>query len=63
MIGQFNLGFIIGKLDEDLFIVDQVSLASLCIGVSFPSFSSIEPVSESGWSVMIIFALFFYAAR
>nr|XP_009784898.1 PREDICTED: DNA mismatch repair protein PMS1-like [Nicotiana sylvestris] len=23
VIGQFNLGFIIGKLDEDLFIVDQ----------------------------------------
>lgn len=24
VIGQFNLGFIVGKLDEDLFIVDQV---------------------------------------
>lgn len=24
VIGQFNLGFIIGKLDQDLFIVDQV---------------------------------------
>lgn len=26
VVGQFNLGFIIGKLDQDLFIVDQVSL-------------------------------------
>ncbi|KAF8652967.1 hypothetical protein HU200_062399 [Digitaria exilis] len=25
VVGQFNLGFIIGKLDQDLFIVDQVS--------------------------------------
>lgn len=24
VVGQFNLGFIIGKLDDDLFIVDQV---------------------------------------
>ena len=24
VIGQFNLGFIIGKLDQDLFIMDQV---------------------------------------
>lgn len=24
VIGQFNLGFIICKLDQDLFIVDQV---------------------------------------
>lgn len=24
-MGQFNVGFIIGKLDEDLFIVDQVN--------------------------------------
>lgn len=24
VIGQFNLGFIIGKLDQDLFVVDQV---------------------------------------
>jgi len=25
VIGQFNLGFIIVKLDSDLFIVDQVN--------------------------------------
>lgn len=29
VIGQFNLGFIIGKLDQDLFIVDQVRLQDL----------------------------------
>uniref|UniRef100_A0A453NYY2 MutL C-terminal dimerisation domain-containing protein n=2 Tax=Aegilops tauschii TaxID=37682 RepID=A0A453NYY2_AEGTS len=23
VVGQFNLGFIIGKLEQDLFIVDQ----------------------------------------
>ncbi|KMZ57622.1 hypothetical protein ZOSMA_84G00610 [Zostera marina] len=23
VVGQFNLGFIIGKLDDDLFIIDQ----------------------------------------
>lgn len=28
VIGQFNLGFIIGKLDQDLFIVDQVTVSS-----------------------------------
>ncbi|KAF9587320.1 hypothetical protein IFM89_001068 [Coptis chinensis] len=26
VIGQFNLGFIIGRLDQDLFIIDQVGL-------------------------------------
>lgn len=29
VIGQFNLGFIIGKLDSDLFIVDQVNFSQL----------------------------------
>lgn len=29
VVGQFNLGFIIGKLDQDLFIVDQVNFSSL----------------------------------
>ncbi|GJY91086.1 DNA mismatch repair protein [Tanacetum coccineum] len=38
VIGQFNLGFIIGKLDQDLFIVDQVlrlyhlSILNLTVG-------------------------------
>lgn len=30
VIGQFNLGFIIGKLDKDLFIVDQISFSRHC---------------------------------
>ncbi|KAL2238976.1 UNVERIFIED_CONTAM: putative U6 snRNA-associated Sm-like protein LSm4 [Sesamum indicum] len=30
VIGQFNLGFIIGKLDQDLFIVDQLETFFYC---------------------------------
>lgn len=50
MIGQFNLGFIIGKLDEDLFIVDQVILAN----PGFDVFLSVLYKNNHNFSEMVI---------
>jgi DNA mismatch repair ATPase MutL len=42
VIGQFNLGFIIGKLDQDLFIVDQVT-STIFFGTTDSAVSSTDP--------------------